>query len=343
MRKYLLPQAGNFYKANLHSHSTISDGKLTPQEMKELYKSKGYSIIAYTDHDVMIPHHELTDDTFLALTGFEAEFNQFDSYPAKAMNPKTCHLCFVAGKSDMETMPCGNERYAYIGNAAKHIEKIKFDESNSPFERHYTPENINKMIEEGRKAGFFVTYNHPTWSLEDYEQYTKYEGMHAMEILNYACENAGYPGYVPSIYDDMLRSGKKIFAIAADDNHNVHPHNSPYSDCGGWIMIKAEKLQYEAITDALFAGNFYASSGPEIYELYVEDNKLYVSCSDAVKIAFSKNCRRTQKINAPKGEHVNHAVFELFDTDVDEYFRITITDSNGNHANTNAYFIEDLK
>ena len=55
--------------------------------------------------------------------------------------------------------------------------------------------------------------------------------------------------------------------------------------------------------------------GPEIYELYIEDNKVYVSCSDAVKIAFSKNCRRTQKINAPKGEHVNHAVFEIFDTD----------------------------
>ena len=105
IRKYLLPQAGNFYKANLHSHSTITDGKLAPQEMKELYKSKGYSVIAYTDHDVMIPHHELTDDTFLALTGFEAEFNQFDSYPLKP-NLKTCHLCFVAGKSDMETMRC---------------------------------------------------------------------------------------------------------------------------------------------------------------------------------------------------------------------------------------------
>ena len=38
MKKYLLPKCGNDYKANLHCHSTISDGKLTPEEIKEAYK-----------------------------------------------------------------------------------------------------------------------------------------------------------------------------------------------------------------------------------------------------------------------------------------------------------------
>lgn len=342
MRKYLLTESGCFYKANLHTHSTISDGELTPQEIKELYKANGYSIIAYTDHDIFIPHHELTDDTFLALSGFEAEFNEFDAYPEKSRTAKLCHLCFIAKKSDMNVQPCWNARYAYIGNSSDYHSQVISDEKNSSFERHYSPESINKMIEIGRKSGFFVTYNHPTWSLEDYEQYTKYEGLHAMEILNYSCENIGYPSYVPNIYDDMLRNGKKIFAIAADDNHNKHPHNTPYSDsCGGWIMIKAENLQYETITDALFAGNFYASSGPEIYELYMEDDAVYISCSDAVKITFSKNGRGAKAVCAPKGERINHAAFELGETDI--YFRLTITDTNGNHANTNAYFVEDLK
>ncbi len=35
MKKYLLPQAGQFFKANLHCHTTISDGKMTPEEIKE--------------------------------------------------------------------------------------------------------------------------------------------------------------------------------------------------------------------------------------------------------------------------------------------------------------------
>ena len=38
MKKYLLPRTGKFYKANLHCHSTVSDGKLTPAELKEAYK-----------------------------------------------------------------------------------------------------------------------------------------------------------------------------------------------------------------------------------------------------------------------------------------------------------------
>ncbi len=38
MKKYLLPHEGNFYKANLHSHSTISDGNKTPEELKKIYE-----------------------------------------------------------------------------------------------------------------------------------------------------------------------------------------------------------------------------------------------------------------------------------------------------------------
>ena len=71
MRKYLLSESGSFYKANLHCHTTFSDGKLTPAEVKEVYKKLGYSIVAYTDHDILVPHDELNDEGFLALHGFE--------------------------------------------------------------------------------------------------------------------------------------------------------------------------------------------------------------------------------------------------------------------------------
>ena len=68
MKKYLLPNEGNFYKANLHCHTVLSDGCWTPEKVKEEYAKMGYSIVAYTDHNVMVPHTELTDDDFLALT-----------------------------------------------------------------------------------------------------------------------------------------------------------------------------------------------------------------------------------------------------------------------------------
>ena len=76
MKKYLLPNEGTFFKANLHSHSTFSDGALTPAEMKAVYQAQGYSIVAYTDHDLMFHHRELNDNSFLALSGFEIYANQ---------------------------------------------------------------------------------------------------------------------------------------------------------------------------------------------------------------------------------------------------------------------------
>ena len=82
MKKYLLANTKNAYKANLHAHTNISDGKLSPAELKELYKSNGYAVLAYTDHDVFIPHPELTDSEFIALSALEVQFNGSNRYPA---------------------------------------------------------------------------------------------------------------------------------------------------------------------------------------------------------------------------------------------------------------------
>jgi hypothetical protein len=41
------------YKANLHTHSTRSDGKLQPADVVRLYRSKGYQILALTDHETV--------------------------------------------------------------------------------------------------------------------------------------------------------------------------------------------------------------------------------------------------------------------------------------------------
>ena len=70
--RWLIDPEKKQYKANLHSHSTLSDGKLTPEELKKLYKDNGYDILAITDHEYPKSHNELTDKDFLMVTGYEA-------------------------------------------------------------------------------------------------------------------------------------------------------------------------------------------------------------------------------------------------------------------------------
>ena len=80
MIKHLISNEGKFYKAALHCHSTVSDGKLTPEELKNEYMRRGYSIVAYTDHDIMIPHPELLSEGFLPITAMEIAIDKKENW-----------------------------------------------------------------------------------------------------------------------------------------------------------------------------------------------------------------------------------------------------------------------
>ena len=106
-------------------------------------------------------------------------------------------------------------------------------------------------------------------------------------------------------------------------------------------MIKAEKLEYEAITDALFRGDFYASSGPEIYELYIEDGMIKVKTSGAISIGMSTARRSAKTRFAKVGSLITEAEFPI--DDGGKYFRITVTDDKGRHAHSRAYFLDEIE
>ena len=237
MKYYLIPDEGNFYKANLHCHTTVSDGRRTPEEIKADYMAQGYSIVAYTDHELRYPHPELCDESFLAMNGYEISVNS----PGEVWGyQRVCHICLVATRDDIEKQVCWNrENRGYSGlnhgpayDLAPSI--VKFDECEADFIREYNGECISEIMRRGRNAGYFVTYNHPTWSLEDYSNYMNYHGMHAMEIVNYGCLSAGYDDYNPRVYDDILQGGERIYCIAADDTHR-----GTTDAFGGFTMIKA--------------------------------------------------------------------------------------------------------
>lgn len=341
MRKYLLPKNGNFYKANLHCHSTVSDGKWTVEEIKKNYMAEGYSIIAYTDHHVFVTHNDLTDDKFLALNGYEISIdeNVSESIDKKAAGRirKTCHLCLIATNKDRKVQKIVyNHRYL-----EEKAELFCLEEGCEVRNLEYSPEAISKTIKEARDDGFYVIYNHPVWSLETKDEYCSYHGMNAMEMVNYGSICVGLDEHNSIAYDEMLRGGERIFCVATDDNHDAYPMGTAKNDSfGGFTVIKAEALEYEKIIAALEKGDFYASEAPEIKELWYEDGRVGITTSDAVQISFTTGTRRSRVEFAEKGEFITEASFELQPSDV--YFRITVIDGNGKEAYTNAYFLDEL-
>ena len=343
MKKYLLPETGNFYKANMHMHTTVSDGSYTPEEVKKLYQAHGYSIVAYTDHEIMVPHNDLADDDFLPITSYEFAVNKQNT-PGYAFMP-CYHINFYAKDKNEKHMPIFVEQ-RILEKSKKYITAEMRAAQNTDFT--YSVECLNDLIKKGNEMGFLVSYNHPYWSLQNYNDYVGLEGVWGVEFTNYGCLVEGYhlDCDIRPI-EDMLRAGKRVFPLATDDAHIL-------SHCfGGYIMIKADKLEYKTIMDALERGDFYASTGPEIKELTIENGIVHVSCSEAARISLTTELRFARCKNADGDNLCTEADFDLSkyieivknatNSPWDSYFRVTVTDKNGNLAHSRAYFLDELQ
>ena len=345
MKRWLLPEEGNFYKANLHLHTTLSDGDFTPETVKRMYVERGYSILAFTDHDVFIPHNDFSDDSFLAVNAHESEIGEFPDTPTRYM--KTYHLNFYAKSADAKFSPVFSESRVHLGASPALVtdEMRKTD-----VEAHYSIDSINNLIRIANENGFFVTYNHPVWSLQNYPDYCGLEGLWGIEVFNTGCVvNDQLPDTtVP--FDDLLRQGKSVFPICADDSHEI-------KGCfGGWTMVKAPKLDYDSVISALLAGNFYSSTGPEIRELWIEDNNLHIRTSGDAKIVtvitdWRNEANRRFPLQKDGDECVADFPIRRFGRKYREknypgwentYIRFEVEDGNGKKAYTRAFFIRDL-
>jgi predicted metal-dependent phosphoesterase TrpH len=69
-------KGNKWYKAGLHIHTTLSDGKLTPQQVMERYRMGDYDVVALTDHWHYGPGGQ--SDGMLILSGCEYNLGSND-------------------------------------------------------------------------------------------------------------------------------------------------------------------------------------------------------------------------------------------------------------------------
>lgn len=342
MKKYLLPNDLNCYKANLHCHTVFSDGIYTPEEVKKAYMEKGYSIIAFTDHDLFVPHNELSDENFLALNGFEGAFDE-PKTPEKPTwrENKNCHVGYIALDPSIDENPiCYRSRFD--AKLPPEYKKYALPENEKGFQRIHTIECISEANRLAHENGFFCIMNHPCWSLEEYPDYMGITNFDAFEMTNYGSlsytnsADIHYAYLEPNqrIMDDILRSGRNIYCVNADDNHGDKER------FGGFIFVYSEDLKYASVANALKNGVFYASEGPKINNLWIEDGVVHVECDSVRSINFTTGARHAKLIKNEDKSPVRSAEFKLRDTDA--YVRVTVTDFEGKSAYTNAFYVEDI-
>lgn len=301
MRTYLLPPEGNLYKANLHCHTTLSDGEFSPEQIKEIYKARGYQAVAFTDHQVCIPHPELQDQDFIPLTGIEIAYGIRKS--------TSIHVCGIS-RDPMTRLSHPN-----------HLEN-----------------DINKCncgIQKLNQAGFITTLNHPRWSGLSPADIAALEGFSNMELVNgYEMILDGY-GDSSACYEDALRAGRRLRPFAADDNHHKKPLTDEpgYEFFQGFTVLKAQSLSYDGLIEALDQGAFYASTGPMIQDLWLEDGILHITCSPVRGVYVHGSLYRHRASAVVAGDTITQLELDIGQCFADsDYLFVKIMDSHGQCA-----------
>ncbi len=319
MKFYLLPNEGNFYKTNLHSHTTVSDGVLSPEEVKQVYKSLGYAAVCFTDHDVLVPHEELCDEDFIALHGYEVGVCKVHGAPADVHMP-VYHFNLIARDPKNTVMPTCRAKGEEIPQSPGEW-----------FEAYarYDTEWLNRYIQTANEAGFLVNYNHPQWSLQSTEDYIGLRGLFGIEVINGGC--IPFNDNTSLHMESLLRHGVNIFPVAGDDNHLL-------KECGkAFTMIKAKELTYATLIAALERGDFYVSEGPKILELSLEHGRFTLRTDTPCTVTLLAESRHIRYV-----ENTLCADLEYKPSSADRYVRFEVRDATGKKAFTRAYLTKDL-
>lgn len=239
-----------WYKGNIHTHTTESDGDEAPEKVVRWYRQHGYDFLVLSDHN--------------HLTLFEyAEGRRHYKKPLMIPGEEISALVQAGGRS----VPI-------------HIGGIGISRVVEPVDAGQVVSTIQANIDAILDAGGVASINHPNykWAF-DHRELRQVKGASLVEVFN------GHPGTnsdgghgKPSgeqIWDGVLSANRVIFAAATDDSHNYHDFHPKRSNPGrGWLMVRSTEFSRDAIVNAISTGEFYASTGIVLEEVEASPERI---------------------------------------------------------------------
>jgi len=300
---------GKFYRGNLHTHSTRSDGVLDPKEVCRRYQAEGYDFIALTDHFIGLFDYPITDTLdscnarFVTIPGAELHTGAME-------NGHLWHLVAVG-------LPSG-----FTPPDAPHFRPVKGSETGAT------------IAQRARDAGAFVSIAHPHWSGMSEADARTITAAHAVEIYNYGCvvDNDRGEGFLT--LEHLLNEGRRLNLTATDDAH----FNTP-DHFGGWVMVKAQQNTPQALLAALKAGEYYCSTGPQINDIRISRDSVAVDCSAAATVIVQGQGTSMATLH---GESITTGTLSRERLAGSRWLRVTVIDRAGKRAWSNPVWLADM-
>jgi hypothetical protein len=243
-----------WFRGNLHTHTTNSDGDSPPDVVVAWYRDAGYDFLVVTDHDfITLPaDHASVAGRMLLVPGEEV----------------------TAGSIHVNGLGIGElvvPRLATSGLAGDTLQ-----------------ENVAAV----RAAGGVPTVNHPNfrWQLRP-EDLLALRGCALFEVHNAGPETngRGRPGH-PSheeLWDTLLTAGRRFYGVAVDDAHHFRSWGRPYSNPGrAWVMVRSDRLAETSLLEAIDRGRFYATTGVAIHAIAASREELALDIEPHWDLAY---------------------------------------------------------
>jgi hypothetical protein len=223
----------NQYKANLHTHTTYSDGIKPPHDRIDEYFDNGYSILSLTDHDNYNPEGPLLYP-WTNLSSINENWENRD--------PVSLGMVAVEGLEISAGIHLGSHFNSFVGEASD-------DEA-------YV---LNKIEENGGLAQFYhpgrYTLNNPDNMVDWYaDMYRQFDCLVGMEVYN---GRDLFPRD-RQFWDNVLMQtlpDKAVWAFGNDDNH---VSSTRIDFLLSWNMFVLEELNLDKVKNAYENGVFFA-------------------------------------------------------------------------------------
>ena len=142
--------SGNWYKASLHAHTTLSDGDSNLPALATKYRQLGYQVLAVTDHEKSNDVNGFSDSSFLLINGME-------THPKCTVDNSVYHFI------------CLNLPGGFI----------------MPSEL-----DAQQRIDRVRQAGGEVIVAHPYWCGYNINHFVMLKNFIGLEVYNEVCDEA---------------------------------------------------------------------------------------------------------------------------------------------------------
>lgn len=292
---YTDKQGKQWLKLGLHTHTTLSDGKKTPEEAARIYAAAGYDAVALTDHWVYGEDRML--EGLHILSGCEYNVGGGDARD---------HVYHIVGVG--MTRDPGLTKELRDDPSMNSAEKAKI------------------IIAAIRDAGGLAVLAHPAWSLNTPAQCLAVGDFDATEVFNSVSEHGMSDRPYSGLIIDMLAS-ENGFAkplLATDDAHYYEG-----DECRGIVMVEKDAVDELGLVGAIRANRIYATQGPEVHIERTEDGNVRLTCSPVSRIVFCSNVVWVRG-RVVRGENLTEAIYTPAPRDC--FVRAEVFDAEGNSA-----------